>query len=421
VNPVTGEVRSVYASDQEVDGYAQVPCGNRRAEVCEPCSTRYAGDAWQLIHAGLAGGKGIPQAVAQHASTFGTFTAPSFGPVHGVRDKGPCRARRDKPVCSHGRPLWCNKRHLDGDERVGTPLCVDCYDYLGHVLWQWHAPELWRRTTIALQRELARRCGLSVKAFSRAAKVSYSKIAEFQARRLVHLHVPIRIDGAGGPDGPAPDLPMSTADLEDAVHAAAAHAFVDTTPLSDGTVYRVRWGTQVDTRTITDRAPLDTPSRASRTAAVHPEQVASYLAKYLTKTTTDFGLHGRVLSAAHARAMGASMHAVLILRTAQDLAGEHEDYHLLLKHLATLGYRGHPLTKSRAYSVTFGQLRRARRRWHRNPARLDPEADIREVLDDDSVPDGFVLVSSWVFDGQGYLDLDQAAAAVEAAARARTR
>jgi hypothetical protein len=56
------------------------------------------------------------------------------------------------------------------------------------------------------------------------------------------------------------------------------------------------------------------------------EQVASYLAKYLTKTTTDFGLHGRVLSAAHARAMGASMHAVLILRTAQDLAGEHEDY-----------------------------------------------------------------------------------------------
>jgi hypothetical protein len=155
---------------------------------------------------------------------------------------------------------------------------------------------------------------------------------------------------------------------------------------------------------------------------VHPEQVASYLAKYLTKTTTDFGLSGRVLSAAHARSMGASVHAVLILQTAQDLAGEHEDYHLLLKHLATLGYRGHPLTKSRAYSVTFGQLRRARRRWRRNPAGLDPNADIRQVLDDDAdVPTGFVLVSSWIFDGQGYLDLDQAAAAVEAAARSRTR
>src|SRR3954454_23784475 len=86
------------------------------------------------------------------------------------------------------------------DERLGTPLCVDCYDYIGHVLWQWHAPELWRRTTIALQRELARRCGLSVKTFARAAKVSYSKIAEFQARGLVHLHVPIRLDGPDGPD-----------------------------------------------------------------------------------------------------------------------------------------------------------------------------------------------------------------------------
>src|SRR4051812_6728268 len=136
VNPTTGEIRTVYASAEEIDGYAQVPCCNRRAEVCEPCSTRYAGDAWQLIHAGLAGGKGIPQAVAGHASTFGTFTAPSFGAEHGVRDKGPCRARRDKPVCRHGRPLWCSKRHLDDDERLGTPLCVDCYDYLGHVLWQ---------------------------------------------------------------------------------------------------------------------------------------------------------------------------------------------------------------------------------------------------------------------------------------------
>src|SRR3954453_901931 len=348
-----------------------------------------------------------------------------------VREKGPCRARRYKPVCPHGRPLWCSKRHLDDDERLGTPLCVDCYDYLGHVLWQWHAPELWRRTTIALQRELARRCGLSVKTFARAAKVSYSKIAEFQARGLVHLHVPIRLDGPDGPDGAAPDLPIGTSDLEDGIHAAAANGFVDTKPRWGGTGhrlggggradYRVRWGSQVDTRTITERAPRDT-QRHSRAALVHPEQVASYLAKYLTKTTTDFGLHGRVRSAAHARAMGASQHAVLILQTAQDLAGEHEDYHLLLKHLATLGFRGHPLTKSRAFSVTFGQLRRARRRWRRHPARLDPDAHIPDVLDDDEyVPDGLVLVSSWVFDGQGCLDLVQAAASGEAAARARTR
>ena len=31
--------------------------------------------------------------------------------------------------------------------------CVGhCYDYLGHVLFTWHLPELWRRFTIALRR-----------------------------------------------------------------------------------------------------------------------------------------------------------------------------------------------------------------------------------------------------------------------------
>ena len=51
-----------------------------------------------------------------------------------------------------------------------------------------------------------------------------------------------------------------------------------------------------------------------------------------------------------------------------------------------------------------------------------PNADIRQVLDDDNdVPEGFELVSSWVFAGQGYLSLDQAAAAVLSAAQSRTR
>jgi hypothetical protein len=90
--------------------------------------------------------------------------------------------------------------------------------------------------------------------------------------------------------------------------------------------------------------------------------------------------------------------------------------------LGTLGYRGHPITKSRAYSVTFTQIRRARRRYRNNPAGLAPDADVRELLDDDAdLPDGFELVSSWQFIGQGYLDLDQAAAAVLAATHSRTR
>jgi hypothetical protein len=149
--------------------------------------------------------------------------------------------------------------------------------------------------------------------------------------------------------------------------------------------------------------------------------VAAYLAKYLTKTTEDFGLPARVRSVTEAKAVGASAHAVRIIETAAWLAGQGEPYERLRCYLATLGYRGHPITKSRAYSITFGQIRRSRRAFRRNPG-LDPNADIRQILDDDQeVPEGFELVSSWVFAGQGYLSIDQAAAAVLSAAQSRTR
>lgn len=134
VNKATGEVGQTYSSAQELDGTTYVRCGNRRASVCPTCSHEDKGDAWHVLARGLAGGKGVPADVANRPCTFSTLTAPSIGPVHGVRDEGPCRARRDKPVCEHGRPLWCNKRHTDTDQRLGEPLCFDCYDYLAHWL-----------------------------------------------------------------------------------------------------------------------------------------------------------------------------------------------------------------------------------------------------------------------------------------------
>ncbi|HET7386297.1 MAG TPA: replication initiator [Nocardioidaceae bacterium] len=418
LDTTTGEVTKVYDSGDELDGTTYVKCGNRRASVCPSCSAEYKGDAWHLLMCGLAGGKGIPEQVADHPCTFATLTAPSFGLVHGVRRKGPCRARRDHPVCPHGRPAWCRKHHHDDDPQVGQPLCWQCYDYTAHVLWQWHAPELWRRFTIALQRDLAHRAGLSVKRFRAVCKISYAKVVEFQARGVIHVHVPIRLDGPDGPDGPAPALALTTGDLEDAIRADAAHVQLDTPPLADGSVHRLHWGAQVDTRSITDTAHRNSARAAP---LVHPEQVAAYLAKYLTKSTEDFGLNGRVRSATGARAMGASPHAVRLIETAQRLAGEYETLARLRENLTTLGYRGHPITKSRAYSVTFGQLRKVRRLFRIRPAGLAPDADIRQVLDIDDVPEGFEVVSSYVFVGQGYLDLDQAAAAVRSAAEARIR
>lgn len=418
VDTTTGEATSVYSSADELDGYTYSRCGNRRAAVCPSCSHEYKGDAWHLLICGLAGGRGIPAQVADRPCTFATFTAPSFGPVHGVRQKGPCRARRDKPVCAHGRPLWCSKRHQPDEPRLGEPLCPECYDYTGHVVWQWHAPELWRRFTISLQRRLASITGLSVSTFRERCRISYSKVVEFQARGIAHFHVPIRLDGPEGPDGPPCSLDVGTSLLEEAIRDAAAAVQVDSAPLRDGTRFRLRWGNQIDCRSITGDADRDT-GRGAR--VVHPEQVAAYLAKYLTKATEDFGLPAKVDSATHARAVGASAHAVRIIETCIWLAGQGESYERLRDYLATLGYRGHPITKSRAYSVTFGQIRRSRRAYRRDPG-LDPDADIRELLDDDQdIPDGYELVSSWVYAGQGYLDLDQAAAAVRSAAEARSR
>lgn len=417
VNTSTGEVREVYSSDRELDGRTYVKCGNRRKAVCPTCSHEYKGDAWHLLMCGLIGGKGVPTSVADHPCTFATLTAPSFGAVHGVRQKGPCRGRRKKATCVHGRPEWCSKRYADRDSQIGQPLCWECYDYRAHVVWQWYAPELWRRFTIALQRELAKKAGLTVTAFRDHSKITYAKVVEFQARGAVHFHAPIRLDGPEGSDGVACSLPLTTGDLEDAIVVAAASVAVDAEPLRDGTSHRLHWGRQVDTRSIVDTADRES---GRQMPVVHPEQVAAYLSKYLTKTTEDFGLPVKVRSVSQARGAGASPHALRIIEAAAALSREGGPYARLGACLATLGYRGHPITKSRRYSVTFGQIRNARRIYKSRSAGLAPDADIRDVLDED-VPEGFELISSFVYVGQGYLGLDEAAAAARSAALARTR
>lgn len=261
----SGAVVSRYGSADELDGHTYVRCGNRRASACPSCSKEYKGDAWHLLVCGLVGGKGIPQHVAERQCTFATLTAPSFGAVHGVRGRGPCRARRDKPLCAHGRPAWCNRRHSPEDEQVGMPLCFKYYDYAAHVLWQWHAPELWRRFTIALQRRLAQMSGLTVKTFRKRCRISYSKVVEFQARGVVHIHAPVRLDGSEGPNGAAADVDLDTADLNDAIRAAAGGVRLEVT-LRDGTRPVLAWGEQVDCRTITGEASREGAATGGETA-----------------------------------------------------------------------------------------------------------------------------------------------------------
>ncbi len=110
-----------------------------------------------------------------------------------------CRPCRRGRACPHGIRLSCTEKHTRDDHRLGEPLCPECYDCTGSVLFNAYAPELWRRFTITLRRTLARQARLTGKAFAAQVRVSYAKVAEYQRRGVVHFHAIIRLDGPAGP------------------------------------------------------------------------------------------------------------------------------------------------------------------------------------------------------------------------------
>src|SRR5690242_874731 len=142
----TGQPIRCYSTDSEPLGVLHLRCGNRRADVCPSCSRLYAADMFHLLRSGVVGGKGVPAHVADNPLVFATLTAPSFGTVHSAASAtGRCQPRSKAPRCPHGRSTACFKRHADVDSELGQPLCWECYDYPSQVVWQWWAPELWRR------------------------------------------------------------------------------------------------------------------------------------------------------------------------------------------------------------------------------------------------------------------------------------
>jgi hypothetical protein len=278
-----GGRRQVWSTDGEPDELLRKACGNRREAICGPCAERYRGDAWQMIAAGLRGGKGIPESVTGHPAVFATLTAPSFGPVHvhlQDDDGRPrhCRPRRDAPVCPHGVSMACTARHAPDDPRLGEPLCPDCFDYDGAVVWNNLLGELWRRTTIYLPRQLAALLGITQKRLHELVRVSYVKVVEYQARGLVHVHPLIRLDrrmpAYRASEVRPPDRRFTMELLEDALRAAAAAVSV---PAPDELgAGRVRGGAPRDVQQLT----TDDEQRRRR---------ASYLAKYSTKSTEQAG------------------------------------------------------------------------------------------------------------------------------------
>jgi hypothetical protein len=423
IDLATGELAPVYDTSSEPGGVLLTSCGNRRETICPACSQVYKRDARQLVRAGLTGGKGIPDTVAQHPCVFATLTAPSFGPVHARRMRGktvlPCRPRRDsaKRVCPHGRDTSCPVRHSPEDRRLGRPMCGDCYDYTAAVLFNAHAGELWRRFVTYLPRCFARQAQITVTALRDLVAIRYVKVAEYQARGVVHFHAIIRLDRAPGPgleDGYDPPDPRFTADLLcQAIDQAAAAAAITTRPRPGCPAMVLRFGTQTDARPIRHGPDLPGTGRALSVPAV-----ANYIAKYATKALDAPGVPDRPLrSSQDLAALRCSAHYAAMIRTAWQLggAGLSPTRSRFCKWAHMLGFGGHFLTKSRRYSVTFGELRAARtehRRVQRHPGgERDPwgrPLDERLVL----------VLTTWTYAGAGYTT-PAADLAMASAARAR--
>lgn len=305
---------------------------------------------------------------------FVTLTAPSFGPVH--RAGEPCRPRRDGGTCEHNRPLGCGAVHAPDAPAVGQPLCADCYDYTAHVLWHAHAGKLWDRFVIGVRRQLASSAGLVQSRFPDHARLSFARVAEYQKRAAVHVHAVVRLDG---PAGPADEPPAwGTVDhIADAVRASVNRVLVHT-PYSPAVgELALRWGTQIDVRPL--HADGDGPA---------DDAVAAYVAKYVTKgaSETGAGTDHKLSTCDDIDTAPVSGHVRTLMRTCWSLGGLREYAPLYLRTWAhTLGYRGHILTKSRAYSTTYAALR----------------ADRAEHIGHE-IPPGTITDARWRYVGSGH-------------------
>jgi len=342
VNLATGEV---------AESALRVACKDRRRAVCPACSFLYKADAWIMVSAGLIGGKGISELVGTHPRHFVTLTAPSFGSVHTIRADGGCVRRprsrtQGLAQCVHGQVRFCAVRHDEHDSRLGRPLCVECFDYEGAVLWNAQASKLWNNTVQLIRRSLAEEADLVQTQLRAVAQLNYLKVAEMQRRGLVHFHVVLRADGPKSIDADPPFW-LTSELLARVVRNSVAR--VRATTVSGASQ---QWGRVLDIRDLAHDVD-------------DARKVASYVAKYSTKTTD--GTRDLAYRFHHRRQienLSRDAHTRQLALTAWDLASRPQLASLNLReHAHAFGFTGQLITKSRHYSTTFGAMRTARAQY----------------------------------------------------------
>jgi hypothetical protein len=251
--------------------------------------------------------------------------------------------------------MRCTARHKTTDPALGTPICLDCYDYAGQVVWNHEASELWRRTIQEFDRELGR----LGKRLGTTLRRQYHKVYEFQIRGVIHYHAVIRLDGYH-PDCPgaivAPDRTVTRAQLASVLEYAFAKTSYTTAghPANpDG--WHIGWGS---------KGPDIVPINASGDDA-NLSKLSGYLAKYVTKSTEATGALFRRLDDMTVELYATpDTHVGRLVRACWDL-GLADGWHRLRRYAHQYGYGGHISTKSRGFSVTYAYKRMERTIWRR--------------------------------------------------------
>ncbi len=426
VDATTGEITATRATADMPDGVIYKACGNRRKAVCPACAEVYRADAYQLVLAGLRGGKGIPETVSTHPAVFLTATAPSFGTVHTRRTSKtgqplPCRPRRKPQRCPHGIDIRCNYTHDETDPALGTPFCLDCYDHEHQVVWNSQVGELFRRTRIKLNRIIERHA--KAHGDKGRVRVSYGKTAEMQRRGIIHFHAILRFDGID-PDHPDEILPPPAWATVFVLAHAIREAFDGTgftTPAHkmNPAGWDITWGDQIDIRPvhlrgndpINNQRILAEASATGRPQSLSTEAVAGYLAKYATKSTEDTGHISRRITAETIDLYNnPATHTGRLVAAAWKLGADPDpEYRRLRRWAHTLGYGGHFFTKSQRYTTTFGRLRKARVDWTRHRAADDDPLSVETTI----------TITELTYEGAGWRTTGDALLANTAAAKAR--
>jgi hypothetical protein len=219
----------------------------------------------------------------------------------------------------------------------------------------------------------------------------FAKVAEFQARGVVHLHAVVRLDGPDGPASATP--PWATAALLERALRIAAQRVTITVPGSRRVAARsLRWGGQLDIR------PIAVDGGLSEIV------VARYVAKYATKAAENTGtLDRRIGELAELDRHQVPDHTRRLIEACKLLDPLYPDRRLWAwAHM--LGFRGHFSSKSRRYSTTLGELRQARADYRAAQERQDLGLEDRE-------PDTVLVLADWQYAGHGHTPGESALAA----------